>query len=109
MPTEAEYVRAVTTALRGELGLAGGAAKTLMKWTGASNRTARNWMGGTVGPSGVHLICLARQSDAVLEVILEMSGRNELHLAADIHAVEVALAKANGALEVLKRQRRPNI
>jgi hypothetical protein len=51
------------------------------------------------------LICLAQQSDAVLSVILSMSGRSELSLAADLHAVEVALAKASGAFEVLKRQR----
>jgi hypothetical protein len=37
--------------------------------------------------------------------MLAMSGRAELALSADIHAVQVALAKAAGALEVLKRQR----
>jgi len=76
-----------------------------MRWTGASDRTARNWMNGVVGPSGSHLICLARHSDAVLEAILDMSGRAELMLTADLHAVEVALAKATGSMERLRRQR----
>jgi len=76
-----------------------------MRWTGACDRTARNWMSGTGGPSGYHLLCLARESDAVLEVILAMTGRAELTLSADMHAVEVALAKATGALQVLKRQK----
>lgn len=104
LPSEADYVRLITGALRDDLGEARGAAKTLMRWTGASNRTARNWIGGAVGPSGLHLVCLARQSDAVMAAFLAMSERQDLHLTADIHAVEVALAKASGALEIVKRQ-----
>ena len=83
----------------------GGATKTILRWTGASDRTARNSMSGAAGPSGYHLICLARESNAVLAAMLAMSGRTELALPADVHAVEVALAKAAGALEVLRRQR----
>ncbi|MDP9412850.1 MAG: hypothetical protein M3Q08_01905 [Pseudomonadota bacterium] len=66
-------------------------------------------MSGAAGPSGYHLICLARESNAVLAVMLAMCGRSELALSADIHAVEVAIAKAAGAIEALKRQhmRRP--
>jgi len=94
----------IQQALRGELGGSGAATKTIMRWTGASDRTARNWMSGAAGPSGYHLICLARESNAVLAAMLAMSGRAELALSADVHAVEVALAKAAGALAVLKRQ-----
>lgn len=104
LPSEADYSRSIATALRSELGDTRGAAKTLMRWTGVSNRTARNWIGGAVGPSGLHLVCLARQSDAVLGAFLELSQRRDIHLATDIHAVEVALAKASNALEILKRQ-----
>jgi len=108
-PSEADYLREIREALRGELGGSRAATKTIMRWTGASDRTARNWMSGAAGPSGYHLICLARESNAILAVVLAMSGRAELALSTDIHAVEVALAKAAGALEVLKRQhaRRP--
>ena len=104
-PTEANYLTEIRSALRRELGGTGAATKTIMRWTGASDRTARNWMSGSAGPSGYHLICLARESNAVLSAMLAMSGRAELALSSDIHAVEVALAKAAGALEVLKRQR----
>ena len=104
-PKEDEYLAAIREALRQELGGHGGATKAIMRWTGASDRTARNWMSGAAGPSGYHLICLARESNAVLAAMLAMSGRSELALSADVHAVEVALAKAAGALEVLKRQR----
>ncbi|MHA3793025.1 hypothetical protein [Sphingomonas sp. YL-JM2C] len=39
-----------------------------------------------------------------MELLLEMTGRSELLVAADVHAVEVALARASGAIEALKRQ-----
>lgn len=102
--SEGDYIAAIRQALRGELGSIGGATKTIMRWTGASDRTARNWLSGAAGPSGFNLICLARESNAVLAAMLAMSGRAELALSTDVHAVEVALAKAMGSLEVLKRQ-----
>jgi len=103
-PTESDYLLQIREALRRELGGTRAATKTIMRWTGASDRTARNWMSGAAGPTGYHLICLARESNAVLAAVLAMSGRAELALSTDIHAVEVALAKAAGALEVLRRQ-----
>jgi hypothetical protein len=104
LPTESEYMRLLREALRDELGGTRSATKTIMRWTGACDRTARNWMSGLGGPSGYHLLCLARESDAVLDVMLAVSGRQELALNADVHAIEVALAKASGALQVLRRQ-----
>ena len=103
-PSEGVYLAEILQALRDELGATGGATKTIMRWTGASDRTARNWMSGAAGPSGYHLICLARESNSVLAAMLALSGRPELALSTDVHAVEVALAKAMGSLEVLKRQ-----
>ncbi|QAY78080.1 hypothetical protein [Sphingosinicella sp. BN140058] len=104
MATEAEYILAIRDALRGELGGSRAATKMIMRWTGTCDRTARNWLSGAAGPSGYHLVRLARESDAVLGIVLTLSGRPELSLSTDIHAVEVALAKASGALERLKRQ-----
>lgn len=103
--TEADYIAAVSEALRMELGTGAGAAKQIQRWTEASDRTARNWLNGVVGPSGHHLVRLARESDTVLSSMLTMAARPELALATDLHAVEVALAKASGAFEVLRRQR----
>jgi len=103
-PLVEDYLAEILQALRHELGTTAGATKTIMRWTGASDRTARNWMSGASGPSGYHLICLARESNAVLAAMLALSGRPELALSTDVHAVEVALSKAMGSLEVLKRQ-----
>ena len=69
------YRKAVADALRRELGPTHQAIKTVMRWTGASERTAKYWLSGERGPSGEHLIRLAQHSDAVLITTLTMAGR----------------------------------
>lgn len=72
-----EYREAISAALSLELGGAGRAAKDTMKWTGASERTAKHWISGTYGPTAEHLIELMRHSDIVLAAVLELAGRNK--------------------------------
>ena len=69
------YPSVIAAALREELGNTHRAIKTVMRWTGASERTVKNWFAGTRGPSGEHLVSLVRSSDAVLEAILQMAER----------------------------------
>ena len=69
------YPRAIAAALRGELGDTHQAIKIVMRWTGAGERSAKNWVGGTRGPTGEHLLSLVRHSDAVLGAVLRLSGR----------------------------------
>ena len=75
-----------------------------MLWTGVCDRAARTWIHGGGGMSGLHLIQLMRHSDPVWSLVLELSAREEAAVSFEVHAVEVALAKATGAIEVLKRQ-----
>jgi hypothetical protein len=49
-----------------------------MRWTNASERTVKHWFAGTHGPSGDHLVTLARYSDAVLMCFLLAAGRPQL-------------------------------
>ena len=72
---QAAYRKAIADALRRELGHTHQAIKTVMRWTGASERTAKYWLSGERGPSGEHLIRLAQHSDAVLITILTMAER----------------------------------
>jgi hypothetical protein len=51
------------------------AIKTVMRWTGASERTVKHWFAGTHGPSAQHLVALARDSDAVLMYFLNAANR----------------------------------
>lgn len=69
------YAFVVATALREELGESHHATKTVIRWTGASERSVKNWFSGTSGPSGEHLIALARHSDEVFATLLILSER----------------------------------
>jgi|GEM_PF-1250649 len=75
--SESEYRQAISTALSQELGDAGQGVKATMRWTGASERTSKNWISGSYGPTAEHLIELMRHSDTVLNVVLGLSGRPE--------------------------------
>jgi hypothetical protein len=52
--------------------------KTVVALTGANERAVRNWFDGKNGPSGKHLIELVRHSDAVLEAVLILAGRERV-------------------------------
>src|SRR6266567_4244714 len=73
-----EYAERVSAALRMELGDTHRATKTVMRWTRASERTAKNWLNGEIGPNGHYLIQLIRESDAVLHAILLAAGRQDV-------------------------------
>jgi hypothetical protein len=69
------YTADIAAALRSELGGSHQATKTLMRWTGASEKTVKNWMAEVRGPTGAHLISLMARSSAVLEAVLRLSNR----------------------------------
>src|SRR5689334_12143653 len=72
------YAATIAEALRRELGETHQAIKTVARWTGASERTAKNWLSAARGPSGPHLLSLARHSDVVFETFLRLVGRDAL-------------------------------
>lgn len=92
-----EYRQAISAALSQELGGGGQAAKAIMRWTGTSERTAKNWISGTYGPTGENLIQLMRHSDTVLAVVLVLASRDEERIARRISLARDELA------EVLRR------
>src|SRR5262249_39373011 len=61
-----------------ELGDTHRAVKTVMRWTGASERAVKNWLAGDAGPQGHYLIKILRYSNAALETILAASRRIEV-------------------------------
>lgn len=72
---QADYASSIADALRAELGNSHQAIKTLMRWTGANERTTKNWLSGTNGPSGDHLLQIMRNSDIVFECVLGLVDR----------------------------------
>lgn len=47
---------------------------------GPGECTVKDWFAGRYGPSGEHLVALARHSDEVLVALLTLSGRGDLTL-----------------------------
>lgn len=64
------FARAISDALRTELGDTHRAIKIIMLWTGASEKTAKNWLEGRVGPRGHYLIRLIRKSSSVSDLVV---------------------------------------
>src|SRR6201995_6093196 len=75
---EASYASSIAKILTAELGNSHQAHKTLMRWTGANERTAKNWLSGANGPSGEPLLQLMRNSDRVFEFVLKLSHRSAM-------------------------------
>jgi hypothetical protein len=71
----APYASTIAEALRADLSHSHQAIKTLMRWTGANERTAKNWLSGANGPSGEHLLEIIRHSDLVFEGVLSLIDR----------------------------------
>ena len=88
-----DYRLEIAAALRRELGGSHQAIKASMNWTGASERTAKNWLAGEHGPAGAHLIELMRHSDEVTETVLALSGRTEICIALELACLRRALIR----------------
>jgi hypothetical protein len=70
-----DYAKAIARALQAEVTLDGGSLKKIMKWTGVSERAVKVWLAGSSGPRGEHLIALMRNSDRLLQEVLDLAGR----------------------------------
>lgn len=84
-PIGAEFPLAIAIALRQEMETSRRSIKSIARWTGASERTVQNWLGAVRGPSGAHLVALARHSAPVHAAFLGLCGRSESR-PADIEA-----------------------
>jgi hypothetical protein len=87
------YPAAIAYALRNQLGTTHQATKIVMGWTGAGERTVKNWLAGISGPSGQHLVSLIRHSDDVLEALLILAARQQIMAAQKLVDMRNKLAK----------------
>lgn len=95
------YSRAIAYALRCELGSTHQAIKIVMGWTGAGERTVKNWLAGLSGPSGDHLVKLIRHSDYVLHVLLVLGGRRQIAAAERLTGLRDKLAETLHQVDAL--------
>lgn len=91
--TDGCFVDEIASSLRRSLGDSRVGVKTVASWTGANEKTVKNWFAGKYGPSGEHLVALARHSDEVLGTFLAMAGRENLMVATKLVAAERAIAE----------------
>lgn len=92
--TDSELAEHIGQALKTELGATRRAAKTVMRWTHVSDRTARKWLHGEAIPSGLHLLALATKSPSVMTLVLELTGHSDVILALEMRAIERDLERA---------------
>ena len=95
------YAAAIAEALTTELRGSNRAIKTVMRWTGASERTVKGWLSGTTGPSGEHLIALLQNSDTLLEQVMRLAGRGSLIEARRLVLLKNTMAQAVTTIETL--------
>jgi hypothetical protein len=72
------FQEAIADALRRDFGGSTAAVKRVARLVRANERGVRNWFDAKNGPSGEHLVMLMRQSPAVVEAVLTMSGQSGL-------------------------------
>ncbi len=73
-----EFTDVIAETLRETFGGSRRSVKTVMGYTGAGERTVKNWFEGKNGPNGENLVELMRHSDEVLEALLLMAGRKDI-------------------------------
>jgi hypothetical protein len=78
------FAMKIALALKSELRDRSSRAKLVASWTGANERTVKNWISGKYAPCGRHLVILARHSDQVLNALLSMVDRQDLLLAGKV-------------------------
>lgn len=93
------YAALIAGALRRELGDTHRASKTLMRWTGAAERTVKHWLAGFHGPGGDYLLVLMRESDAVLEAVLTAAGRRDAIVSAHVLEAHGTIAQVIGMVD----------
>lgn len=91
-------------ALRDELGASRRATKTVMRWTGVSDTTARSWLNGRASPSGLHLLELATHSKPVMIYFLEATGHGDLEIGLRLREIERNLEDALDRVRSIRLQ-----
>jgi hypothetical protein len=101
-PTPLTFAKLISTALRASLRGQSSSVKTVARWTGANERTVKNWLAGDRAPTGDHFLRLAANSPAVLAAFLAAIHRNDCLVMADIEEARAKVAAALVALDAVR-------
>ncbi|WP_342244732.1 hypothetical protein [Pseudomonas sp. OTU5201] len=100
-----QYALHIAKALRTELGTTHQATKTLMRWTNAKERTVKNWLAGTSGPRGEHLVALVKHSDLALSAFLLLAERPHAVTASELPLLRQKLQAAIAGIDAILHPR----
>ena len=95
------FAASIANSLKEELRGSRHAIKTVMRWTGASERTVKGWLAGASEPNGKHLISLVRSSDQVFKCVLDLTGRKALFASQELVALQKQLQKVSASIETV--------
>ena len=91
----------VSSVLKGTLGERPASIKTVARWTGAGERTVKNWFAGTCSPSGDHFRDIVRNCPEMLHAFLRATDRTDCIAMADMVEARRALQEALAILDRL--------
>jgi hypothetical protein len=101
-----KFAEQIAGALNDALGGTSAHIKIVAAWTGANERTVKNWFSGHYGPSGDHLVTLIKHSDDVLSAVLSMADRRQLLVGSKMDVIEERLIDLTGLLRAQRGRRR---
>lgn len=93
------FAALVAVTLRQSVGDRPSAIKVVARWTGAGERTVKNWFSGKSGPSGDHFMELVRHSPDVLDAFLIAAGQTDRIAASSVRAARMSLVAALHSLD----------
>lgn len=98
---ERSFSRMVSGVLNGALGDRPASVKVVARWTGACERTVKNWFAGSCAPQGHHFQRIVRHCPEMLDAFLVSAERPDCLAMARVQAARGMLEAALAALEGL--------
>ena len=99
-PGEGSFAVMVSSVLKGALGDRPASIKLVARWTGAGERTVKNWFAGRYAPRGHHFRDIVRHCPEMLDAFLASAGRGDRVAFGKVVEAREALREA---LDVLER------
>ncbi|WP_156394053.1 hypothetical protein [Methylobacterium sp. Leaf94] len=103
-PSQGEtFAAMVSNVLRISVGGRPSAVKLVARWTGAGERSVKNWFNGSCAPKGDHFRELVRHCPEMLHAFLVSADRHDHLVSAKVNEAEEALLDALAAITRMKR------
>jgi phenylpyruvate tautomerase PptA (4-oxalocrotonate tautomerase family) len=96
-----KFAKLVSSVLCRALGERSSAIKVVARWTGAGERTVKNWFVAKNAPSGDHFLELVRHCPDMLDEFLAAAGQKERLAGVSVRAARLALVTSILALDKL--------